>query len=167
MKKTSLLLIALAISLAALAQPRGYNNVYHTYKGEPGVTSIKVPGILLRFAGMCAGLDHEERCLVRSMKSVTVLTIDDNERYKDVNFVEEMDPTRMRGDYNLLMRVNDSGEDVIIAAREKNGRFTDLIVVVGGNDNTLVHIKGRMKSDLFKELADVTGIKELEITAEI
>jgi len=159
--------MAIAISAAALAQPKGYHNVYYSYKGEPGVTSIRVPGILMRLAASIGDLDHEERRLVRSLKSVSVLTIDEPQLYPGVNFAREMDREVMRGEYQLLMEVKDGDEDVIIAARKKRGKVTDLIVVVGGNDNTLVHVKGRMEVDLLEELAEVSGIKELEVTAEI
>jgi len=167
MKKLILSSIVILFAISLFAQPAGYKNVYHTYKGEEGVTSIHVPGILMKFAGMCAGLEGTERQLVRSLKSVTVLTIEDQERFPGVNFAKEMDHSRMRGDYNLLMEVHDGDEDVIIAAREHRGKITDLIVVVGGGENTLVHVRGRMNCDLLEELADVSGMKELEITAKL
>jgi hypothetical protein len=167
MKKLILSILAVLFSVSLLAQPAGYHKVYHTYKGEKGVMALYVPGFVLKFAGMCAGLDHEERQLVRCLKSVTVLTIEDGSRYPGVNFTEEMDISRMKGDYNLLMEVHDGDEDVIIAAREIRGKITDLIVVVGGEENTLVHVRGRMKSDLLEELADVSGIDELRITAKL
>lgn len=167
MKKLILSSVTLLFALSLFAQPRGYHNVYYNYKGAEGVTSLRVPGFLLKFAGMCAGLDHDERRLVRSLKSVTVLTIEDPECHPGANFVKEIDHSQMRGEYQLLMEVHDGDEDVIIAAREKRGKITDLIVVVGGEENTLVHVKGRMNCDLLEELAEVSGIKELEITAEI
>jgi hypothetical protein len=167
MKKLILTSVALLFTLSLFAQPRGYHNVYHTYRGQEGVTSIRVPGFLLKFAAMCEGLEGSERQLVRSLKSVSVLTIDDPGCHPGVNFVEEMDHSRMRGEYQLLMEVHDGDEDVIIAAREQRGKITDLIVVVGGEENTLVHVRGRMHCDLLEELAEVSGIKELEITAEI
>ena len=129
--------------------------------------TIHVPGFILKFAGACAGLDHDERQLLRSLRSVTVLTIEETSRYPGVNFAEEMDITRMKGNYNLVLEVHEGDEDVIIAVREKKGKITDLIVVVGGEENTLVHVRGRMKCDLLEELADVSGIKELQIAAEI
>ena len=167
MKRITIAAIALLFSISLFAQPSGYNRIYNTYKGEEGVTSIHVPGCLMKFAGMCAGLDHDERELVRCLKSVSVLTIDDNHLYPGVNFAEEMDYTRMKGEYNLLLEVHDGGEDVIIAARKKRGKITDLIIVVGGDDNTLVHVRGRMKSDLLGELAKVSGIEELQLAAKI
>jgi hypothetical protein len=167
MKKLLLPTAILLFSLSLLAQPAGYNRVFEAYRGEEGVSCIRVPGFLMRFAGMCAELDQEERQLVRCLRSVTVLSIEETERYPDVNFVEEMDHTRMRGNYNLMMEVHESDEDVIIATREKNGKITDLIVVIGGDENTLVHVRGRMKSDLLKGLGKVAGIDHLELTAEI
>lgn len=167
MKKLIIASLALIFSISLFAQPAGYKQVYHTYKGEEGVTSIHVPGILMKFAGMCAGLEGAERDLVRCLKSVSVLTIDDNHLYPGVNFAEEMDLNRMKDNYNVMMEVHDADEDVIIAARERNGKITDLIIVVGGDDNTLVHVRGRMESDLLKELAKVSGVKELQLTAKL
>lgn len=167
MKKLIIAAITIVFSASLSAQPAGYHNVYQTFKGEEGVTSIRVPGFLLKFAGMCAGLEGPERDLVRCLKSVTVLTIDDSHLYPGLNFTEEMDITRMKDNYNVMMEVHDQDEDVIIAAREKNGKITDLIVVVGGEENTLVHVRGRMKSDMMKELGKVSGMKELQITAQL
>ena len=63
--------------------------------------------------------------------------------------------------------MHDGDEDVIIAAREKHGKISDLIVVVGGDENTLVHVRGRMESNLLEELAKVSGVKQLQITAKL
>jgi hypothetical protein len=101
------------------------------------------------------------------MRSVTVLTIEEEYLYPDVNFVQEINADQMRGDYKLMMEVHDGDEEVIIAAREKRGVITDLIVVVGGSENMLVHVRGRMKTDLLEDLAGATGIDELKFTAKI
>jgi hypothetical protein len=167
MKKLLISAIALLFTVSLLAQPAGYRRVYQTYRGEKGVQSFYVPGFLLKFAGLCAGLDQQEKQLLRCLRSVTVLTIEETERYPGVNFAREMDHSRMYGDYNLLLEVHEDDEDVIIAAREKRGKITDLIVVVGGEENTLVHVRGRMNSDLLEELADVSGVKQLQVTAKI
>ena len=110
-------------------------------------------------------LDREEKALLRSMRSVTVLTIEDEYLYPGVNFTEEI---KLSSDhYKLLLEVHDEDEDVIIAAREKNGKLRDLIVVVGGDENVLVHVRGRMDSDLLENLAEVAGIDELHVTAQL
>jgi hypothetical protein len=167
MKKLILASIVILLTAGLMAQPTGYHRVYHTYRGEKGVVAIYVPGFLMRFVGVCADLDPQERQLLRCMRSLTVLTIEEEHLYPDVNFVQEMDVQRMTGDYQLMMEVHDGDEEVIIAAREKRGYITDLIVVVGGSENVLVHVRGRMKADMLEELAGATGIDELKVTAKI
>ncbi len=39
-------------------------------KGEEGVVALRIPGFVLRLAGTIADLDHEEKALLRSLRSV-------------------------------------------------------------------------------------------------
>jgi hypothetical protein len=167
MKKLILTIVVILLAVSLFAQPAGYYNVFNNYRGEKGVVAFRVPGFLMKFAGMCAGVDEQERQLLRSLRSVTVLTIEDTERFPGVNFAQEMDHSRMNGNYNLMLELHEDDEDVIIAAREKHGKITDLIIIVGGEENTLVHVRGRLDCDLLQELAGVSGIKELELTNRI
>ncbi len=167
MKKIILAAVLSAFCITLFAQPDGINRLYYEYKGEEGVVALRIPGFVMKLAGSIADLEGPERDLLRSLKSVTVLTIEENHLYPGVNFTEEVDLSNMRGGYKLLLEVHDGDEDVLIAAREKNGKIRDLIVVVGGNDNVLVHVKGRMESDLLENLSQVAGIDELRFTADI
>lgn len=165
MKKLILSLFIVSCGLSLFAQPAGFDRLYYQYRGEEGVVALRVPGIVMRLAASLGDLDREEKALLRSMRSITVLTIEDSYRYPGLNFTEEI---QLRGDqYKLLMEVHDGDEDVLIAAREKNGKVRDLIVVVGGDENVLVHVRGRMESDLLANLADVAGIDELHVTAQL
>jgi hypothetical protein len=167
MKRLIFASIIAVFSLSLFAQPTGINDLYYDYKGEEGVVALKIPGFVMKLAGAVADLDREEKQLLKSLKSVTILTIEETDLYPGVNFTEEVDLTNMRGGYKLLMEVHDGDEDVIIAAREKNGMIRDLIVIVGGDENVLVHVKGRMESDLLENLAGVAGIDELHFTANL
>ena len=129
--------------------------------------ALKIPGFVMKLAASIADLDREEKALLKSLRSVTVLTIEDSYLYPDVNFTEEINFSKLNNGYLLLMEVHDEDEDVIIAAREKNGKLRDLIVVVGGDDNVLVHVRGRMDSDLLENLAEVAGVNELHFTAQL
>lgn len=165
MKKLILSLLIISIGLTLFAQPAGFDRLYYQYKGEEGVVALKIPGFVMRLAGSIADLDKEEKQLLKSLRSVTVLTIEEGNLYPDVNFTEQI---KFSGDqYQLLMEVHEDGEDVIIAAHEKNGKLRDLIVVVGGDENVLVHVRGRMDSDLLENLAEVAGIDELHVTAQL
>ena len=167
MKKLFFSAILLTFGLSMFAQPAGFDRLYYEYKGEEGVMALKIPGFVMKLAGSIADLDHEEKALLKSLRSVTVLTIEEDHLYPDVNFAQEINLSNMKGGYKMLMEVHNGDEDVIIAAREKNGKLRDLIVVVGGDDNVLVHVRGRMDSDLLENLAGVAGVEELHFTAQL
>ncbi len=167
MKKYLLTLLLFFFAVSLFAQPAGLERLYYTYKGEKGVMAFRVPGCIMKLAGAIADLDHEEKQLLRSLRSIRILTIEDEELYPGLNFAEEVDLHQMHGGYQIMLEVHEEDEDVIIAAREKKGKVTDLIVIVGGSDNALVHVRGRMNSDLLKNLAGVAGVEELQFTAKL
>ena len=167
MKKILLSSLILAFSITLFAQPAGFDRLYYQYKGEEGVVALRIPGFVMKLAASIGDLDREEKALLKSLRSVTVLTIEESHLYPEVNFTEEINLSNMKNGYKLLMEVHDGDEDVIIAAREKNGKLRDLIVVVGGDDNVLVHVRGRMESDLLENLAEVAGVDELHFTAQL
>jgi len=167
MKKAIFSALILAFSISLFAQPAGFNDLYYDYKGEEGVVALRIPGFVMKLAGSIADLEGPEKDLLRSLRSVTVLTIEENHLYPGVNFTEEVNLDHMRNGYQVLLEVHDGDEDVIIAVREKKGKIRDLIVVVGGGDNVLVHVRGRMESNLLENLSEVAGIDELHFTADI
>jgi hypothetical protein len=167
MKRLILSLFIVATGVTLFAQPAGFDRLYYQYKGEEGVVALKVPGFVMKLAASIADLDGDERELLRSLRSVTVLTIDDPYLYPGLNFTKEINLSGMNNGYRMLLEVHEDQEDVIIAAREKNGKLTDLIVVVGGDDNTLVHVRGRMERDLLENLAEVAGVDELHVTMQL
>ena len=167
MKKQFITAILVLFSLPIFAQPLGLEKLYYTYKGEEGVVAFRVPGFVMKLAGSIADLDHEEKQLLRSLRSVQILTIEDEGLHPGVNFTEEVNIHHMQGGYQLLLEVHDGDEDVIIAAKEKKGKITDLIVLIGGSDNAMVHVRGRMNSDLLENLAGVAGMEELKFTAQL
>lgn len=167
MKKILFSVLILLFGISLFAQPAGFDRLYYQYKGEEGVVALRIPGFVMKLAGSIGDLDREEKALLKSLRSVTVLTIEEEHLYPGVNFAQEINLSNMNGGYQLLMEVHDKDEDVIIAAREKNGKLRDLIVVVGGEDNVLVHVRGRMDSDLLENLAGVAGVDELKFTAQL
>jgi len=165
MKKLILSLLIVSFGMTLLAQPAGFDRLYYEYKGEEGVVALRIPGFVMKLAGAIADLDHEEKALLKSLRSVTVLTIEEQNLYPGVNFTDEINLSADH--YQLLMEVHEENEDVLIAAREKNGKLRDLIVVIGGDENVLVHVRGRMDSDLLENLAGVAGVDELSFTAQL
>lgn len=102
MKRTIFVLSILIAGIMLSAQTIGTNNLYQKYKGEKGVISIYIPGFAIRLAGSIADLDREERKLLRSIKSVRILTIEDQERFKGVNFAREAKIKPGQGGFKMI-----------------------------------------------------------------
>lgn len=159
----TILFIATTLSAQTLATER----LYQKYRGGEGVVSIWIPGALMKFAASVADLEAEEEALLRSIRSIRVLTIEDTSRYPGVNFTREANIKNPGNGYQILVQVSDSGEDVLILGREKRGKLKDLLVLVGGNDNVLVHIKGRLNADMMGSIAQVAGLNEIESLSQL
>lgn len=143
------------------AQSLASEMLYQKYRGEEGVVSIWLPGIAMKLAASIADLEHEEAVFLRSIRSMRVLTIEDNALYPGVNFVREANIHTGRNGYEVMVQVTSDGEDVLILGREKRGKLKDMLILVGGEDNVMVHIKGRMQADMIGSLAQIAGVEQL------
>jgi len=66
-----------------------------------------------------------------------------------------------------MIEVSEDGEDVKILGREKNGKLKDLLILVGGDENVMVHIKGRMNADMIGSLSNIAGLDDLDIISQL
>jgi hypothetical protein len=142
------------------AQSSDINHLFNSYSGEEDVISLYIPGFLCRIGAAIGDLDAPERELLNSIRSVRILVSDNEELNRHVNFAKEVNYRSHRSDYQLLLEVHDSGSDVLIMGKERNGLVSELLIVVGGDDNAVICIKGRMDKDLLDALYEVTGVEE-------
>ena len=167
MKKLLLQFILILCVSGITAQTSGINRLFASYRGEEGVLSLYIPGFLCRLGAAIGDVEDAERELLYSISSIRILVSENPELNRQVNFVKEINPGKFDDDYVLLLTVHKEDEDVIILGRENNGYIRDLIIAVGGNENVLVCIRGRMNTDLLDILHEVTGIEECRYTKDI
>lgn len=166
-KKTILLLTTTLLVTQLYAQSHQIQYLRDTYRGEEGVVSLYLPGFLCRLAASIGDLDPPEDALLRSIRSMRVLVIENQALNQQVNFIDHFNRQKLDDRYQTMLAVHEENEDVLILAREKRGKIKELLILVGGNENVLVQIKGRMHRDLIKALYDVTGIKGARYMQEI
>jgi hypothetical protein len=168
MKKLLTLSIAILLTGTVLsAQTIETERLYQKYRGEKGVVSLWIPGIVMKLAASIADLEPAEAAFLRSIRSIRLLTIDDPDLYPGVNFTREASLTPGRNGYEVMMQVTSDGEDVMILGRERNGRLKDMLVLVGGDDNVMVHIKGRLNADMIGAVAEIAGKDGLSFSNQL
>jgi Domain of unknown function (DUF4252) len=167
MKRVIIQFVFILFVSGFVAQSQSIDHLFNTYGGEKDVVSLYIPGFLCRIGAALGDLDEPERELLNSIRSVRILVSDNDELNRHVNFVREINYRGHRSDYSCLLEVHDSGNDVVIMGKERNGQVSELLIVVGGDDNAVICIKGRMDKDLLDALYEVTGVDECRYTKEI
>ncbi|KPK85920.1 MAG: hypothetical protein AMS27_06300 [Bacteroides sp. SM23_62_1] len=167
MKKV-ILQFLLALTVTGLfAQKPDINRLFVSCRGEEDVISIYIPGFLCRLGASLGDLEDAERELLCSISSIRILVSENPELNRKINFAKEIHKGKPEDDYRILLTVHESDQDVVILGRENKGYIRDLIIAVGGDENVLVCIKGRVGSDLLDALYGVTGIEECKYMREI
>ena len=103
----------------------------------------------------------------KSIKSIRVQVIENREINESINLARIYANRQPAVGYFPMLEVHDGTDDVLILGKEKDELLSELLILVGGKENVMVWIKGRMDRDLMKSLYEVTGIKECRYTQEI
>lgn len=168
MKKLLVPVFALMMFLPASGQGARVRYLVDTYSGHQDVVSICIPGFLCKIAGNIADCTCEERELLRSIRSVRILTSDNKALNNRVSFVDEFERYGYDPGYRLMLSVNEGDEQVRILGNERSGKIRDLIIVASGDgENVLVCIRGRMKADMLHVLGDIVETEGMEHTREL
>ena len=78
-----------------------------------------------------------------------------------INFMDEMGKMEFN-EYKELMMVKEPDQEVLILAREDDGKLAELLILVGGDDNVLVSVEGRFTMKDLASLSVLKGIAEMD-----
>lgn len=151
MKKISLFTIALLISLFVVAQQSAVDKLFEKYEGKDGFTIVSINKGMF---DMLKDMDPEDEDLraLAQIEYVKVLAVEDDEMIKGVNFYDEIMKSLNVEEYEELLTVKQSDQDVKILVKQTGSIIKELLIVVGGADNALVYIKGNI------QLKDLSGL---------
>jgi Domain of unknown function (DUF4252) len=153
MKKLTLFLGMFLFMLPFYAQNKAIDELFDKYAGREGFTSVNINGGLLTLASWIED-DKETKDLLKELNHVRILAMDDHS-IGNVNFYNEIISDIPVKDYEELMTVKEKGQDVRFLVKQSNGMINELLMIVGGHDNALISITGRIDP---KNLSKVRGI---------
>ena len=151
MKKLSLIAIALIMPLFVFAQHSAVDKLFEKYGGKDGFTTVSINKGMFE---MLKDIDPEDEDIkaLANIESVKVLAVEDEEMIKGVNFYDEIMKSLNVEEYEELVTVKQSDQDVKILVKQTGSIIQELLIVVGGEDNALVYIKGNI------QLKDLSGL---------
>ena len=153
MKQTILILIPSLFLFSSCEEDPGLSKAFMKYSVKSGVTHITVPGWMISLASTFGDLDDEEQELLSNIDKVKVLTIEDHNLNTRVNLHEEF-YSKINADnsFEELLVVRDGNEKVTIFGKMNNNVIREMVILVGGDDNALVYLKGEIKPELINNL---------------
>jgi len=160
MKKFSLITMALIMPLFIFAQHSSVDKLFDKYGGKDGYTTVSINKGMFE---MLNDIDPEDEDLkvLAQIEFVRVLAIEDEE-IKGVNFYDEIMKSLNVEEYEELMTVKQSDQDVKILVKQTGSIIQELLIVVGGEDNALVYIKGNIQLKDLSSLSDGFSMNGLE-----
>lgn len=143
--KKLILILAVVLPLAVLAQKTPVDKLFDKYANQKGFTTVNISGKLLGFASQLETGDQATTDMLSGLKGIRILSVEDNELNKNINFYTELEKDGFfkNNNFEVLMEVTEDDEVVRFLAKDAgNGKISDLLLVVGGDDNALISISG-------------------------
>ncbi len=143
--KKLILILAVVLPMAVLAQKSPVDKLFDKYANQKGLTTVNISGKLLGFAAQIDTGDEDVSDMLSGLNGIRVLTVEDNELNKKLDFYKELEAEGFfkNNDFEVLMEVTEDDEVVRFLAKDAgNGKISDLLLVVGGDDNALISISG-------------------------
>lgn len=143
--KRIIALLLVILPMALLAQKSPVDRLFDKYANQEGFTTVNISGKLLGFASKLETGDEETSELLSGLSGIRVLSVEDSELNKKLDFYEELNREGFfkNNDFEVLMEVTEANEVVRFLAKDAgDGKISDLLLVVGGNDNALISISG-------------------------
>ncbi|HKJ42399.1 MAG TPA: DUF4252 domain-containing protein [Sunxiuqinia sp.] len=161
MKKLLILLICL-MPFVGMAQKSPVDKLFEKYADKDGFTTVNISGTLLGLAGKMDNGSPESDMLSK-LKGIRILSVDDDDLNKSLDFYQELngDDFFKRNNYEVLMDVTEKNQVVRFYGRKAdNGTFSELLLIVGGDDNSVISIRGLIDPD---NIGKITGALNIDV----
>ncbi len=165
MKKFSLFTMALLIPLFVFAQQSAVDKLFEKYGGKDGFTTVSINKGMFE---MLNDMDPEDKDLqvLAQIEYIRILAVEDEDKIKAVNFYDEIMKSLNVEEYEELLTVKQSDQDVKILVKQTGSIIKELLIVVGGADNALVYIKGNIQLKDLSSLSNgfsMNGMEALKV----
>ena len=165
MKKSILILSILVLTLSSFAQRNPIDAMFDKYAGREGITTVYISSKMFSMMAEVDLDDDELEDVINNLKSIRILTVDDQELNNKLNFFKELEKDLDFSGYEELMVVKESDKDLKFLVKEKGKKIDELLMIGGGpGQNVLVSIKGDLDLQNISSISKTLGIEELQNT---
>lgn len=162
--KRILITLILLLPLMLMGQEGSpIDKLFNKYANRDGFTTVNISGKLLSFASKFDDSKSKKTEMLAKLSGIRILSVENKDLNKDLNFYKELEADGFfkNHNYEVLMEVTEKNEVVRFYGRSgEKGMLSELLLVVGGDDNTLISIRGVIDPD---DIGKITGSLDLGI----
>ncbi len=167
MKKVLILFALLIPAFLMQAQNSAIDKLFEKYSGSDGFTTVYISKAMFE---MFADLDtspgdkDEMQKTIGKLKGIRILAVEDAQKLpQGFNLYKEVMSATKNFKYEELMVVKDEGSDVRFLIQKSGGRISELLLIVGGNDdNVAISIQGDIDMKSISKLSKVMNIEGMD-----
>ena len=128
---------------------------------SPSHPNVNISGKLLGFASEVDVENEGVSEVLSNLEAIRILTVEDEELNQELDFYQELNNKGFfkGNDYEVLMEVTEKDEVVRFLGKDDGkNKFSELLLVVGGDDNVLISIRGVIDPDNINEIMNSLDI---------
>lgn len=143
MKKGLWILIFSIFTLGSFGQ-KSLDGIFEDYSGKKGYVTFDISGNLFSFGSLLAD-DYKkgEGLKDSSISRIRILSLDEKENV-DPDFYSDVIELLEKMRYEELMVINSHGTKAKIMVKAEGKLFSELVLLVGGDENVLIQVKGQL-----------------------
>ena len=165
--KRLLIILVLLIPIFGMAQDNSpIDKLFNKYANKDGFTTVNISGKLLGLASKMDDSNSKEAAMLEKISGIRILSVEDSELNKTLNFYKELEADGFFKNnlYESLMEVTEKNEIVRFYGRNgEKGKLSELLLVVGGDENTLISIRGLIDPN---DIANITKSINVNVNAK-
>lgn len=163
MKKAIIILVLGFATLSLSAQNKVVDKLFEKYSDRDGYTSVVITKHMFNlFSNVETEADDEYMNMIKNLKNIRILSGPEGGE-EGVNFYEEVMTKIPSSEYEELMEIHDSGQDIKFLVKQDKDIVSELLMVIGGNgENVLISITGNIDMKTVAKLSKSIGIEGME-----
>ena len=161
--KKLFLILAVVLPMAVLAQKTPVDKLFDKYANQDGITTVNITEQLMQLFGQFDTGEEATNNVFAGLKGIRVLSIEDEELNKKIDFYTELGKEDFfkSNKYEPLMEVTEDNEIIRFMAKDVSaGKLTDLLLVISGDENTLIYLKGTVN---LKDIGKITKAANIDL----
>lgn len=157
MKRIAFTLLAGLFLMTSCVYESGVSEAYSKYRFKDGVTTISVPGWVIHLAAGIGDLEESERVLLESIDKVKVIAVEDDNLNARIDLHEEFyKKISEKKDYEQLLVIREEDQNVTIFGRMDDSVIEEMVILVGGDDNAMIYVKGEISPQILNDNIDLS-----------